>query len=171
MLVKCSTCEKEFDKRPSKVREDRNFCSISCSNVRLKRSLYTICSCGGRKAKVAQSCHTCKVNLSWDVAQNKTIEQTTLNSASRAKYNDIRSLARKTMERNQVEKLCVMCGFPHPEVCHIVPIEKWAKTAKIAEVNSISNLVYLCPNHHLLLDKFNDEEVLQRLKQLNKLVI
>ena len=51
------------------------------------------------------------------------------------------------------EPKCAVCGYKtYVEVCHIKPIKEFEKTAKIKEINSKDNLVYLCPNHHKELD-------------------
>lgn len=46
-------------------------------------------------------------------------------------------------------KVCAVCGYDaHYEVCHIKPINDFLPTDSVAEVNELSNLVALCPNHH-----------------------
>jgi len=55
--------------------------------------------------------------------------------------------ARKIMERSNVEKKCVLCGFCIVvEVHHIIPIKDGGKNVK-------DNLVYLCPNCHSMVHK------------------
>lgn len=39
------------------------------------------------------------------------------------------------------------------EVCHTKAISSFPPETKIREVNRLDNLVYLCPNHHILLDR------------------
>lgn len=73
---------------------------------------------------------------------------------TKAKYNNIRKWARKTMDRIGPAKECQICGFNVVvEVCHIKGIREFPETALMGEVNSLSNLVYLCPNHHAMFDR------------------
>ena len=42
-----------------------------------------------------------------------------------------------------------MCGYDaHYEVCHIRPITDFQPPDFVAQVNELSNLMALCPNHH-----------------------
>ena len=44
---------------------------------------------------------------------------------------------------------CKVCGYDtHIEVCHIKPVSSFNDDELISEINSINNLVGLCPNHH-----------------------
>jgi len=44
---------------------------------------------------------------------------------------------------------CRACGYKlHVELAHIKPITSFPLTATLAEVNSPSNVLPLCPNHH-----------------------
>jgi predicted restriction endonuclease len=61
----------------------------------------------------------------------------------------IRSLARTAYRKSSQPKACAICGYDvHYEVCHIKPINAFPATEFVAEVNKLSNLVALCPNHH-----------------------
>lgn len=67
---------------------------------------------------------------------------------SSSKNVHIRALAR-THFKFLLEKPCYNCGYSkHVELCHIKPISSFPKTAKVKEVNSINNLIQLCPNCH-----------------------
>lgn len=59
-----------------------------------------------------------------------------------------------------------MCGYSNYfEIHHIKPIEEFKLTTKIVEVNSLNNLIALCPNHHweadndILKEKYLKEKV------------
>ena len=72
---------------------------------------------------------------------------------SRGKYHNIRINARKVMRDNNIEKVCKVCGYSkYVEVCHIKAIFEFDENCLIKDINSLSNLVYLCPNHHIELD-------------------
>ena len=54
----------------------------------------------------------------------------------------------------KVDNKCAVCGFHVvTEVCHKKPVAAFAETALMGQVNSRTNLVYLCPNHHAMLDR------------------
>ncbi len=45
------------------------------------------------------------------------------------------------------------------QVCHIKPISEFSKLSTIEEINDLSNLIGLCPNCHIDLDKHKKFEV------------
>lgn len=70
-------------------------------------------------------------------------------TSSRGKFHNIRVHARKVMKEANVPKHCKICEYKnYVEVCHIRAICNFTNEETIADVNSLSNLVYLCPNHH-----------------------
>jgi len=72
---------------------------------------------------------------------------------SRGKFHNIRVHARKTMKAAKVPKQCKVCGYKnYVEVCHIKGIADFNNSSLIQDINALSNLVYLCPNHHWVLD-------------------
>lgn len=79
------------------------------------------------------------------------------------KYNKIRSLARRKIELLLPYKECLLCDFVYPEVCHIQSISSFDKETKLSVVNSLDNLVYLCPNHHYLLDVVQDKDIIKEI--------
>ena len=61
----------------------------------------------------------------------------------------IQRLAREIYFDNTVSPQCEICGYTHHvEVAHIKPVSSFNETATIREINSIDNLIGLCPNHH-----------------------
>lgn len=61
----------------------------------------------------------------------------------------IRKDATKTYFANNTEYKCAICGYDkHIEVAHIKAVSEFDDTATIREINSITNLIGLCPNHH-----------------------
>tara|TARA_Y100000310_G_scaffold329271_1_gene398786 strand:- start:1056 stop:1445 length:390 start_codon:yes stop_codon:yes gene_type:complete len=113
------------------------------------------CHCGNIKSKGHTQCRNCDIKQRIKLRKQRPIKDYILeNSASRAKYNDIRRDARQTLLKNNSKKECHICDFSFfVEVCHIKPISSFPTTALMGEVNSLTNLVYLCPNHHKMLDK------------------
>lgn len=61
----------------------------------------------------------------------------------------IQKLARvKYFEYNKNSK-CHICGYDkHVEVAHIKAVSQFDDSATIDEINSVNNLIGLCPNHH-----------------------
>lgn len=74
-------------------------------------------------------------------------------TSSRGKFHNIRIHARKVMKEAKVNKACKVCAYTnYVEVCHIKSIADFDSTAFIKDINDLSNLIYLCPNHHWELD-------------------
>jgi predicted HNH restriction endonuclease len=73
------------------------------------------------------------------------------------KCGTIRKKAREILEESKVEKVCAYCknhDFDDIlEVHHIKSIMSFDRDAKMKEINSLSNLIWLCPNHHKMLEK------------------
>ena len=65
----------------------------------------------------------------------------------------IRNHANRVAKFHHIEKICKQCGYStHVDLCHIKSIGSFDKNTKVSEINSLSNLVYLCKNHHWELD-------------------
>ena len=63
--------------------------------------------------------------------------------------SSIRKLAEKTYKKSGKELKCTICGYDlHVEIAHIKSVSDFDKSSTIAEINSIDNLIALCPNHH-----------------------
>ena len=76
---------------------------------------------------------------------------------TRANYQSARSSIRKhaqqIFENSDKEKCCAICGYDkHYEIAHIKPVSDFEDDALITEINSIDNLIALCPNHHWEVD-------------------
>lgn len=115
----------------------------------------TICPlCRNKKDSKAITCHNCKLERTFTIQENRTLEDITSKGNARVKWSHLRGLAHKKMKINNIEKKCKICGFDDAvELCHIKPISSFNKKSKVKDINSLNNLIYLCPNHHVLLDK------------------
>lgn len=61
----------------------------------------------------------------------------------------IAASARRTFIKLVGSKICYECGYTkHVEVCHIQSVSSFPGNTKIYIINSVGNLVALCPNHH-----------------------
>jgi len=62
--------------------------------------------------------------------------------------------ARITYKESDKPKKCIYCGYDkHYEVCHIKAISDFEDDDLVSTINSIDNLIALCPNHHWEFDK------------------
>lgn len=59
------------------------------------------------------------------------------------------------LESHGVQKSCIVCGNTEILDCHHVDEDR--------SNSEINNLVFLCPNHHLALHRFNSEEVFLKI--------
>ena len=122
------------------------------------RSYYDNCPiCGGKKYYRSELCSGCRNKEK----RNNIKEQTLGHYIDGKKYlttkcNDIRKDAKRTLEDSDVEKVCAYC-HNHEfdkilEVHHKRGILDFDGSAQIKEINAIDNLVWLCPNHHRMLE-------------------
>ena len=145
MVKNCFKCQKPTT--------NPKFCSKSCANSfankkpkRTKKKFF--CHCGKETQNRRKFCKECHPNYrDWNqVSLFDVISKRKYQSHSR-----IRDNARKTFFKHMAGKQlkCFNCGYSkHIEVCHIKPIYSFDLNTKIAEINSITNLVGLCPNCH-----------------------
>ncbi len=78
-------------------------------------------------------------------------ESLNLDGTRGSKYNTVRHHARKAVIG--IKRACTSCGYNlHVDVCHIKAIKDFNDSALISEINALSNLTFLCKNHHWELD-------------------
>lgn len=113
--------------------------------------------CGGLKRCESELCSKCR-----NSEKRNSIKKRTLGSYVdgkkylTSKCGDIRKDARKTIEESKREKVCAYC-HNHEfddilEVHHLKGILEFDRNATIGEINHEDNLVWLCPNHHKMLE-------------------
>ena len=113
--------------------------------------------CGREKWTKSELCKTCN-----NEKRRNNIKERTLGSYIdgkkylTTKCGDIRKDARRTIEESKKEKVCAYC-HNHEfddilEVHHLKGILEFDKSATIGEINNENNLVWLCPNHHKMLE-------------------
>ena len=145
-MRECLNCGKETN--------NPKFCSRSCAavyNNTHRPKVQKYCQiCGSLigegencRKKYCDSCRPNKVN--WATITLQDVQ-------SRAKYqvsSRIRELARQKTSNIPRFQKCAVCGYNnHVEICHIKAIKDFPSTAMVDEINSLTNLVGLCPNHH-----------------------
>lgn len=177
--VKCENCGKELT--ISKHRYDSNetkhfFCDNSCAakynnKIRKRKTKNNVEWIGEEHKKGYDKCPICgklkhyKSDLCSDCRnkeKRKNIKNRTLGSYVDGhhylgtKCGDIRRDARRTIEESKREKVCAYC-HNHEfddilEVHHIKGILEFDRSATVGEINDESNIVWLCPNHHRMLE-------------------
>jgi len=159
MNVKCKTCDKEFDKRDSQIARSKtgnHFCSKSCAasfnNKGFPKRKAFKRKCSVCNTPVSRRSLYCEEHSPNRLRDDRTIKEVH-DSAKYQKSARIRALARTIMRRSNKDQVCQICGYDkHVEVCHIHPIKDFPEDTSIKEVNQLTNLIYLCPNHHWELD-------------------
>ncbi|NCB03126.1 MAG: HNH endonuclease [Spirochaetia bacterium] len=148
---------------PAETRK-KKFCSQSCSatyNNRIspkrEKDFNKFCPiCGRLKNAKAKLCNTC-------AKDSRSIKNRTLgsyiegNKYLTSKVTSIRADAKRTLLESGVEKVCSYC-HNHEfdeilEVHHVKGILQFSPSSTVEEINSLDNLVWLCPNHHIMLEK------------------
>lgn len=149
-VVSCANCSKQIKKKNSEIRKTQNhFCSKSCSATfnnkafpKRKLAPHNKCENCGRKSRGTKSvlCQQC--------LKIKTIGDFTCTSA-RHKHQHVRNHAHRIAKIHSLPKVCKICNYSHHvELCHIQPIHSFPSETTLSVVNSLSNLVFLCRNHH-----------------------
>ena len=158
MLVKCLNCGKDFDKRQSQVKKTKgNFCSRSCAATfnnaktpKRKKGQNFCKHCGLEIYGRRTCCDNCNPHsVDWSKRTLKDLREL-------RKYQPnsrIRDLSRDIYINSGAPKCCQICGYDKVfHVCHIKPVSSFSLDTTVSEINVMSNLIALCPNHHWELD-------------------
>jgi len=159
--VRCKQCNTVTYKR----QKGGSFCNASCSakysnthyksryDKRTKKVKCKKCAIIFlRKDRPGrQLCEKCA--LKRFVFQNNPTKKELINTYKHlhrsSAYSYIRSHARRVIKEENMELKCSKCDYSkHVEVCHKKPISSFNDLAKLSDINNISNLLLLCPNHH-----------------------
>ena len=113
--------------------------------------------CGKIKYYKSELCSECRNKQRKEWIQNQTLGYF-INGQKylSTKCNDIRKDARRVLEESNREKVCEYC-YNHEfdeilEAHHLKGILEFSPETKIKEINLETNLVWLCPNHHRMLE-------------------
>jgi 5-methylcytosine-specific restriction endonuclease McrA len=88
---------------------------------------------------------------------SKLIDKKILGNVS---VETIRSQARKLYKSKFPDMKCVHCKHPgSTQVCHIKAISEFDNFSLVSDINNLKNLIGLCPNCHIDLDKHKKFEV------------
>jgi hypothetical protein len=159
---KCENCQKDIWKCPSNLKGIKHiFCSQSCS-AQWQNKFGPVSLINKQKSenKKKFKCKECgketkgKRELcdehSFKFDDTRTIKEMSYSKGSMSnKHAQLRDHARKVAEKNGINIICELCGYNKiVAVCHIKGIASFEETAMAKIVNSPSNLIGLCPNHH-----------------------
>lgn len=155
--LSCVTCGKNIERNPSSIRGNV-FCNSSCSatfnnsmfNKKQKTKKCKLCSNLILSDRIyCKECY-CK---NFELNEKTLLEATKQKGKLASKFSGIRGNARIVYRDNNLPKYCFLCGYDkHIEICHIKSISSFPESTLVKEINSISNLVALCRNHHWELD-------------------
>jgi hypothetical protein len=156
----CKECNKPI---PYLKRNDNIFCCSSCStsynNSKREKKQRFCASCNLPVKKNALNCSKCYSAKSLELSKQsiESYGEKTVSSFSstyaRHKYQKIRLHAHRIMKSTNISKSCCVCGYEkHVELAHKRSISSFPKLTKLKVVNSLENLIFLCPNHHWELD-------------------
>lgn len=124
-----------------------------------RKTGYNECpNCGNLKYHTSKLCSFCQNKQRQQNIKNKTLGYFVENkNYLSTKCSEIRKDAKRTLSESTVEKVCVYCKNHEYdeilEVHHIKGILEHNIDTTINEINAIENLVWLCPNHHAMLEK------------------
>ena len=178
VIVKCENCGKEkkilkgdYNKSETK----KFFCNHSCSaeynnknrvletdiiweyNGKTKKGYNKCPICGELKFYTSKLCKKCSDKEKYLVKERTLGSYVDGKQYLTSKCGEIRKDARKTIENSKVEKVCAYCKNHEfdeiLEVHHIKGILEFDSETTIKEINSLPNLIWLCPNHHKMLEK------------------
>lgn len=144
-MNKCKKCGKDT--------KNEKFCCKSCANsfnnhLYPRRSLEGRCGTCDKPIQKSRKycCNSCRpYRLDWNGITLGELK-------SRRKYQKhtaIRMHSRPKYLNSTKSKCCIICGYDkHIEICHVKAINEFDDSTLISEVNSLDNLIALCPNHH-----------------------
>lgn len=169
----CATCQQPITRRLSEIKRIKNFfCSRSCAtthqhkNTPLKTKSIDCKRCGisvlltrnqKGKLKFRSYCNTCAKLASNEKKGNNTTPWDLRTKAEIFNGSGNWQSARTSIRRHAVQvfldskkpKFCAICKYDtHTEICHIKSVSSFEGGVTLAEINSPTNLIALCPNHH-----------------------
>jgi hypothetical protein len=155
LTLRCCQCQKEFQRPINSYRSKsgKQFCSSSCSatftnKTAIKRPRKMVCKKCPKPILsgyiYCENCYIAKHRLA-----NKTLLEAIGSRNDANKYTGIRGNARKIFKDSAIPLCCLVCGYTnHVEISHKRGIASFPLETLVSEVNSIDNLMPLCPNHH-----------------------
>lgn len=116
-----------------------DFCSHSCAAILNNQQRI------GQKKEKTVSPKVIKKDVIGTITKKELFS---LRSNWQSARSAIQKRARKEFFKSN-KKECTICGYTnHVEVAHIKAVSQFSDNSTIDEINHISNLIGLCPNHH-----------------------
>ena len=142
---------RKFPKREATKESQCSYCGTMILLKQDKKGHY-------RKRKYCDDCAKLRTSFSRSLGTDFHVDELTkaqLKERSDYKYyyrNIITARARKTYYK-VYKKECIICDYNiYVEVCHLRAVRDFPDSATVGEINSLDNLVCLCPTHHKELD-------------------
>lgn len=135
--VQCAFCHTLFymsDSRRVQSRTGTHFCGVKCKN-------------NAQRLSGISAIHLPHYGTSvYDVITKGDLTDSLGNTGARKR---IHKDSLRKYDRSDRPKHCVYCWYDaHYEVCHIRAVSDFPPEALVSDINALSNLVALCPNHH-----------------------
>lgn len=146
-----SSCSAIFNNKkfPRKtwLKEKNMFCVLCGKTIKLNRGK-------SGKFKRRKYCKPC-FDKRFDYVGNVTKGELRRKYKNYTIYrNYISKNARLVYRKSGRQNSCNICGYEKfCTVCHKKGVSDFGKESKLSEINDINNLVVLCPNHHMELDR------------------
>jgi predicted restriction endonuclease len=91
---------------------------------------------------------------SYQIYENLTKKQLSEKYSKKRISQIIRTNSQTKYLKSNKYKKCYSCDYDkHIDICHIKPVAGFSDNCKLSEINSIENLIALCPNHHKEFDR------------------
>ncbi len=157
---KCEFCKKEFTTKPILTRHLKT-CKFKKTDSDIGKELEIILE---KVKELEKENETLKEIISENENNEKIIENiiktTTKKILGNTPVETIRSQARKKYKDLFKNMKCVHCKHEgSTQVCHIKAISEFDRLSDVEEINKMSNLIGLCPNCHIDLDRHKKFEV------------
>lgn len=151
-MNKCECCQKETT--------NSRFCSRSCSakitnKIPKRKRIVNHCLICSQETLPKRK--YCKEHVFGRVSPNKCTYKDFTGKRKYQKNSAIREMARRIYCKSDKPQRCTKCGYDrHFEVCHIKGISTFSPDTLISQINSLDNLIALCPNCHWELDNLSN---------------
>lgn len=105
------------------------------------------------KKSIQKRCENLHIELNICKKDNVMLQTKGELFCNRKNWQSARSAITKNAEKvffeNNIKPKCAICGYEnHVEVAHIKAVADFCDDTPIYEINALSNLIGLCPNHH-----------------------
>lgn len=151
----CKTCKEEYEVRPSREDESK-FCSRECYHSGQKRGKTS--HSDRRVDYIEFDCTGCGKKIEKPPSRANRSERQFCSQECYLSWNSKhqrKSSGKRQRKREKEKASCEICGYDRfIEMAHIIPSKDGGTYHK-------NNILFLCPNHHRLLDhrKINTSEL------------